>query len=89
MISRRKLIVGWDIGAGKWEVKNDQYIQTTADAFLSSFVKLEHWNSKPTQYTLELKAMKLDDKEGWDIVLVLARTVKFQRSKGIEQYDIL
>ena len=82
MISRRKLIVGWDIGAGKWEVKNDQYIQTTADAFLSSFVKLEHWNSKPTQYTLELKAMKLNDKEGWDIVFGISSDSKVPAVKG-------
>ena len=72
----------WDIGAGKWEVKNDQYVQTTTDAFLSSFVKLEHWDPKLTQYTLELKAMKLDGKEGWDIVFGISSDSKVPAVKG-------
>lgn len=73
----------WEIGAGKWEVKNGQYVQTTTDVFLSSFVKSKHWDPKLTQYTLELKAMKLGGKEGWDIVLVLAQITKFLLSKAI------
>ena len=72
----------WEIGAGEWEVKKGQYVQTTTDAFLSSFVKLEHWDPKLTQYTLELKAMKLGGKEGWDIVFGISPDSKVPAVKG-------
>ena len=72
----------WEIGAGKWEVKNGQYVQTTTDVFLSSFVKSKHWDPKLTQYTLELKAMKLGGKEGWDIVFGIGSDNKVPAVKG-------
>ena len=33
----------WEVGAGKWGVKNGQYVQSTTDAFLSSFASI--WQS--------------------------------------------
>ena len=29
----------WNVGAGKWEVKKGEYVQSTTGTFLSSFVK--------------------------------------------------
>ena len=72
----------WEVGAGKWGVKNGQYVQSTTDAFLSSFVKAIHWDPEWSQYTLELKAMKLGGKEGWDIVFGIGADNKVPAVKG-------
>ena len=72
----------WEVGAGKWEVKNGEYVQSTTDIFLSSFVKATHWDPKWAQYTLELKAMKLGGKEGWDIVFGIGTDNKVPAVKG-------
>ena len=63
----------WDVGSGKWEVKNGEYVQTTTDTFLNSFVKEAEWDLAWTEYTLELKAKKLGGAEGWDIVFGIAK----------------
>lgn len=58
----------WEKGAGEWVVENGEYVQKTTLTFTASFLKKESWDPAWTEYTLELKAMKLEGAEAWDIV---------------------
>ncbi|MFC1716594.1 hypothetical protein ACFL6S_23200 [Candidatus Poribacteria bacterium] len=58
----------WEEGSGKWAVKNGEYVQETEDFFTASFLRKEFWDPAWTEYTLELKAMRLKGAEAWDIV---------------------
>jgi hypothetical protein len=58
----------WEPGDGEWVVENGEYVQKTTDFFTASFLEKEFWNPAWTEYTLELRALKLEGDEGWDIV---------------------
>lgn len=58
----------WEPGSGDWVVKDGAYVQTTTDFFTASWLKKEHWDDAWTEYTLELRAKKLDGAEGFSIV---------------------
>ncbi len=58
----------WEEGSGTWAIKNGEYVQETEDFFTASFLKKEFWDPTWTEYTLELKAMRLKGAEAWDIV---------------------
>jgi hypothetical protein len=58
----------WEEGSGDWEVENGEYVQKTIDFFTASFLKKEFWDAAWTEYTLELRAKRLDGAEAWDIV---------------------
>lgn len=58
----------WEKGEGEWVVENGEYVQKTTDFFTASFLKKEAWDPAWTEYTLELRAKKLEGAEAWDIV---------------------
>lgn len=58
----------WEKGDGEWVVENGEYVQKTTNFFTASFLKKEFWDAKWTEYTLELRAKKLEGAEAWDIV---------------------
>ena len=58
----------WEPGDGEWVVDNGEYVQKTTDFFTASFLKKEAWDLAWTEYTLELRAIKLAGDEAWDIV---------------------
>lgn len=58
----------WEPGDGEWLVENGEYVQKTTDFFTASFLKKEFWDPGWTEYTLELRAIKLEGAEAWDIV---------------------
>ena len=58
----------WEPGSGDWVVKDGVYEQTTIDFFTASFLKKEFWDDAWIDYTLELRAKKLDGAEGFSIV---------------------
>ena len=58
----------WEPGSGDWVIQDGAYAQTTIDFFTASFLKKEFWDEAWTDYTLELRAKKLDGEEGFSIV---------------------
>jgi len=58
----------WEPGSGEWVVKDGVYVQKTTDFFTASWLKEEHWDNTWKNYTLEMRAQKLEGDEGFSIV---------------------